>query len=100
MHVATLPKGFGQGVWYGKGARILGLEPEVSKEDLVAIVKLSRLELGSRSVNWVPPARLTIHQLSPFQRLPQAVYPAARSRLQFEDNACRLPSLLAATRDS
>ena len=27
-----------KGVWYGKGARILGLEPEVSKEDFVAIV--------------------------------------------------------------
>ena len=27
-----------KGVWYGKGARILGLAPEVSKEDFVAIV--------------------------------------------------------------
>ena len=27
-----------KGVWYGKGARILGLAPEVKKEDFVAIV--------------------------------------------------------------
>ena len=27
-----------KGVWYGKGARILGLAPEVNKEDFVAIV--------------------------------------------------------------
>ena len=27
-----------KGVWYGKGARILGLESEVSKEDFVSIV--------------------------------------------------------------
>jgi conjugative relaxase-like TrwC/TraI family protein len=27
-----------KGVWYGRGARILGLAPEVSKEDFVAIV--------------------------------------------------------------
>ena len=27
-----------KGLWYGQGARILGLAPEVSKEDFVAIV--------------------------------------------------------------
>jgi len=27
-----------KGVWYGKGARFLGLDPEVNKEDFVAIV--------------------------------------------------------------
>jgi hypothetical protein len=27
-----------KGLWYGQGARILGLDPEVKKEDFVAIV--------------------------------------------------------------
>ena len=37
-----------KGVWYGKGARILGLEPEVSKEDFVAIVNNQAPGSGQR----------------------------------------------------
>src|ERR1700731_2633516 len=37
-----------KGVWYGKGARILGLEPEVNKEDFVAIVNNQAPGSGER----------------------------------------------------
>src|SRR4029077_10697353 len=37
-----------KGVWYGKGARILGLEPEVSKEDFVGIVNNQAPGSGQR----------------------------------------------------
>ena len=37
-----------KGLWYGQGARILGLEPEVSKEDFVAIVNNQAPGSGQR----------------------------------------------------
>src|SRR3984893_13013565 len=37
-----------KGVWYGQGARILGLEPEVNKEDFVAIVNNQAPGSGQR----------------------------------------------------
>jgi len=37
-----------KGLWYGKGAQILGLEPEVSKEDFVAIVNNQAPGSGQR----------------------------------------------------
>ena len=37
-----------KGVWYGRGARILGLAPEVSKEDFVAIVNNQTPGSGKR----------------------------------------------------
>jgi len=37
-----------KGVWYGKGAQILGLEPEVSKEDFIAIVNNQAPGSGQR----------------------------------------------------